>query len=201
MTWSDCTTGDLILMSGWSLFAKIIKEAAGVPWSHTAILVRGGHVGLDEGALYAWEATGRGVGEVPLKSTGPKDFFTRLTNPGAGDVAVRRLSWPVPHLYALALSKFRSHRLEMLGRPYETNKKEMLNAAFPWLGPILVGATHEDLSTLFCWEATAAAWQAMGVLPPWKPANSYSIVDFLGDKLPLEGFVHLGDLEAMPHPY
>ena len=193
-SWSDCNTGDLILVSGDGAFSKIIKEAAGVPFSHMAMVVEGAHIGRVR-QIYAWEATGRGVGEVPLEKSinvSHVDFFTRIVNPGAGDVVVRRLGWPSTDVYLEAVKRFRRHREEVNGRPYEVNKREMLNACFPWLGPLLVGATEQDLSSVYCWECVAAAWQAMGILPEDKAANSYSIRDFMGNNLPLQQGITLG---------
>lgn len=190
---SGLSTGDLVLSSGSSVFSKLIKELMGCKYSHLAMVVWGHDVGLSPGRLYCWEATGRGVGEVSWEQsiyTPRTDFLSRLVNPGAGDLAVRLLHGRLP---SDAIDKFRAHRLDMIGREYERNKIEMLKACFPSLASVFHKANQQDLTSIFCWECVAAAWQAMGILPSDRSANSYPILDFVdGGKLPLQQGVSLG---------
>ena len=193
-------TGDLILSSGSSAFSKIIKEASGSQFSHLAMALEGKYIGKE--GMWVWEATGRGVGEVPWEvstHTPRTDFLTRTVNPGAGAVATRELTWPDIDTFNAAVSRFLEHRGEVKGRPYETNKREMVNVMFPWLGPKLFGATDDDLSACFCWEAVAAAWRAMGLLPADRAANSYPVNEFLED-MSLGLGVTMGPMEKIVNP-
>lgn len=196
MIWTSLKTGDLIFVSGHSHFSKIIKEVMACPFSHLAMFLLGGDIGRNDEFL-AWEATGAGVGDVLLEKIvhiGEVTFFDRVMNPGAGDVCVRMVEWPDTDTYLNALVRFRVHATVMKGRPYEKNKRELVNAAFPNLGPHLVGATEDDIASVFCWECVAAAWRSMGLLPQDRPANSYAITDFLGNRLPLQRGIELGPL-------
>ena len=193
-------TGDLILSSGSSAFSKVIKEASGSQFSHLAMALHGKHIGQE--GMWVWEATGRGVGEVPwdVSTHTPRtDFLTRTVNPGAGDVAIRELKWPSEGALFHAIERFLEHRDQVKGRPYETNKREMVNVMFPWLGPKIFGATDDDLSACFCWEAVAAAWRAMGLLPADRAANTYPVNEFLGE-MSLGLGVTMGPLEKIVNP-
>lgn len=181
---SQIRTGDIILSSGSSAFSKVIKEFTGCQWSHAALAVKGEDVGLESGRLYVWEATGRGVGEVDFEKacyTPNVDFLSRLTNHGAGDLAWRQLDTVRT---ADILLKLKAHMDEHRGKRYEEDKVQMI-CAVPWIAAIPGLANHkQDLSTLFCWECVAAAYQAMGLLNDDYPACSYSNVDF-ASTLPL----------------
>lgn len=75
----------------------------------------------------------------------------------------------------LALNNFRH---EISGRPYETNKIELLKAAYDGL----FGDNKEDLSSLFCSELIAEAYQKMGLLTEKLPSNEYIPKDFSEEK-------------------
>lgn len=174
-------TGDILLMSGSSIWSKIIKEMTGSKWSHAAITVRGEDVGLSKG-LYVWEATGRGVGEVDfLQACRIPDtsFLSRMSNYGAGDVGVRPVSG---ERTSLMLDNLRRHMEQYRGSSYETDKLEMLKAV-GWVKACGLCNHDQALENMFCWEAAAAALQALGVFPSERPANSYSNTDFAGNSL------------------
>jgi hypothetical protein len=63
----------------------------------------------------------------------------------------------------------------MRGRPYERSTHEMMLSVYD--GP-LGRNRREDLSSLFCSELVAAAYQRMGLLPPDPPSNEYTPKDF-----------------------
>jgi len=69
-------------------------------------------------------------------------------------------------------------RKELWCKPYERSEAELLKAAWDGIG----GASRgEDLSSLFCSELVAEAYQAMGLLPEWPkglPSNEYTPMDF-----------------------
>jgi hypothetical protein len=67
--------------------------------------------------------------------------------------------------------------VDLLNRPYEKDKLELIKAAYD--GPL--GHNEEDLSSLFCSELVAEAYQKMGLLrepPKGLPSNEYTPKDF-----------------------
>lgn len=183
-------TGDVVFVSGWSSFSKIIKEVTGQPYSHLAMCVWGVHLPAEFGAepdrLYVWESTGRGVGEVDfVKANRPThkiNYLTRLFNYRAGEVAIRRLvtSYVSDDAYNAGLVGLKAHCLANKDKAYETNKLEMLKAV-PWVKAFGFSNDEQTLETMFCWEAVAAAYQAMNLLPLTLPASYYSINDWQGE--------------------
>lgn len=72
------------------------------------------------------------------------------------------------------VDELRKLRLELRGKPYEKNTSELIRSAYD--GPF--GENIEDLSSLFCSELVAEAYQRMGLLDEDVPSNEYSPVDF-----------------------
>ena len=78
---------------------------------------------------------------------------------------------------------------QAIGKPYETNKKDMVRACFPGCEN-----TIDDQSSYFCSELVAAAYQEVGILPQQPPASNYLPLDFGSVKrgaLPLQGTAQL----------
>ena len=190
----NLNTGDLVLMSGYSPFAKLIKELMGCEWSHLAMAVREGE------QLCVWEATGKGVGLVRWKNALPKacDYFTSVMNPKAGKVAVRRLIWPTHNAHERheAESKLQRHMELHTGVPYEHDRKQLFAVAYPKISAAILGAQQEDLTSVFCWECVSAAYKAMGLLPQERPAHAYRVTEYLVD-MPLGLGVRFGQLEYL----
>ena len=95
-----------------------------------------------------------------------------------GRVAVRRLMGVRRENRMLkALTRLRR---ELARRPYEESELELLRAA--WDGPR--SGNTEDLSSLFCSELVAEAYQTMGLLPDdpdhprYQPSNEFTPGDF-----------------------
>ena len=65
-------------------------------------------------------------------------------------------------------------RREMRGRPYEENMLDLVRAAHDYDGEV----TSEDLSSLFCSELVAEAFQRMGLLTDDKASDEYTPGDF-----------------------
>ena len=70
---------------------------------------------------------------------------------------------------------------ELSGRPYERNKLQLMKAS----NGLALKNKHEDLSSLFCSELVAEAYQRLGLLPEEKPSNDYAPVDFSHNKIKL----------------
>ena len=66
-------------------------------------------------------------------------------------------------------------RRELNGRPYEKKHLELINALRD--GPLGV-ENEENLSSLFCSELVAEAYQSLGLLNVDKPSNEYTPADF-----------------------
>ncbi len=179
-------SGDLVLSSGNSIFAGLLKNVYAHKLDHAAIAVWGEHVGMDAGRLMLFEATGRGVGEVDFVSgcaTQRVDYLSRIISPGAGDVVIR-------HLYAERtpeiLARIKLHCDAHRGQPYEPSMLAMLRAV-PWVRALPFVPKDEDLAGQFCYQAAASLLQSAGWLGTEKPADHFNIKDFVGNKMPLIG--------------
>ena len=90
-------------------------------------------------------------------------------------------------------------RKEWMGRPYEKNLAQLAVSAINPSDIFLsvFQNTHEDLSSLFCSELVAAAYQRMGLIKNDRPSNTYTPDDFSSsrDYKILEEGVKLGPEE------
>jgi hypothetical protein len=173
---SDLKTGDLVLFSGASFFSSVIKWAVGGRWSHVGVVVR--LPSIPERVLL-WESTT--LADLPDVETGRAAAGVQLVYLSdrlasyAGEFKLRALDKPVtPEMYAALAQR----RAQLSGRPYETDKLELLHAAFDgWLAQ----RKRERLHSLFCSELVAEAYQALGLLPEpphGPPSNEYTPRDF-----------------------
>jgi hypothetical protein len=167
-------TGDIVLFGGKGGISEWIKWFSRSKWSHVGMAVRSDEWNM----LLIWESTTlnsvkdvelnrsiRGVQLVP--------FSERVKN-YKGDIGVRHLSKPVTDLMQIKLRDFRH---KVAGRPYERNYIELIKAAYD--GPF--GGNVENLSSLFCSELVAEAYQQIGLLDDGRgslPSNEYTPKDF-----------------------
>lgn len=167
-------TGDLVLFSGKGGLSAGIKWATGSPWSHIAMV----YSISEHDMVLLWEAT-TPTNVADVNTGEPRDgvqmvpLSDRLRKYN-GDFAFRLLDLDVTGEMLTALQRFRS---EVKARPYEKDKIELVKAAYD--GPF--GKNQEDLSSLFCSELIAEAYQRMGLLPfapNDKPSNEYVPGDF-----------------------
>ena len=158
-------TGDIVLFAGSNWISRLIKFGTRGRWSHIGMVIKI----PDYNIVLLWESTTlsktkdiisgkarKGVQLVPLRD--------RLST-YRGEVAVRCLTGPIN---IEDLCKLHTMRNEVRGRPYEQSKLQLLLAAskrFCGFG--------EDLSSLFCSELVAEAYQRMGLLREDIPSNSY----------------------------
>ena len=186
----DLKTGDLVLFSGSSFFSSVIKWAVGGNWSHVGVVVR---LAQFPGRLLLWESTT--LADLPDVETGTKQAGVQLVYLSErlagydGKFKLRPLDKPVTPEMAAALDR---KRLELRGRPYEQEKLDLINAAFDgWFGQ----SKGERLTSLFCSELVAEAYQAMGLLPEpphGPPSNEYTPRDFARRGAKLLGGYALG---------
>jgi hypothetical protein len=100
----------------------------------------------------------------------------------------------VRHLQGFQIDHHRYNKLMVLkrsleNRPYEKNKIELIKAAYD--GPM--GDNDKNLSSLFCSELVAEAYQCLGLLSAEPPSNEYTPKDFAEEaNLELLGGASLG---------
>ena len=167
-------TGDIVLFSGKGGISAGIKWFTISKWSHVGMVVRL----PDWNMVLLWESTtlsniadvmdGKAKQGVQLVA-----LSERLRTYG-GEAAIRRLSVKRTAAMNNALMRLRQ---EVKGRPYETSKVELVKAAYDgWWGE-----NTENLSSLFCSELVAEAYQRMGLLSNAKRAlasNEFTPKDF-----------------------
>lgn len=184
----ELKTGDIILFSGKGAFSDIIKFGTLSKWSHVGMILSM----PDYNFLSIWESTTlsdvtdldsglprKGVQLVPLSSRVQKY---------SGDIAVRQLTGA--ELSGDSLQKLMTLRSELRDKPYERDKIELFKSAYD--GPF--GHNDEDLSSIFCSELVAEAYQKLGLLSEDKSSNEYTPADFSEKRMKeLSGDFYLSD--------
>jgi hypothetical protein len=173
----ELKTGDIVLFSGKGVFSDIIKYGTLSKWSHIGMILYIPEYDF----LTVWESTTlnnvndlesgvprKGVQLVPLSDRVQKY---------SGDITVRQLKGGT--LSSDSLHKLMLLRKELRGKPYEKSKIELLKAVYD--GPL--GNNKEDLSSIFCSELVAEAYQRLGLLPESIPSNEYTPGDFSEKKM------------------
>lgn len=174
---SNINTGDLVLFSGKGHFSNIIKLGTLSKWSHCGLILK-----VPEYDFIAiWESTTlsnikdlesgklrKGVQLVPLSDR---------INKYNGDIAIRHLQGA--DLPENSVKKLMDLRKELRGKYYEKSKVELFKAAYD--GPL--GKNQEDLSSIFCSELVAEAYQRLGLFSETKPSNEYTPADFADNKM------------------
>ncbi len=165
----ELKTGDMVLFSGSGFVSRIIQMYTRSKWSHVGLVIK------DEwwDMLLLWESTtlskiktvhGRvrqGVAIRPL---------SEVIENYDGEVGVRQLAFPLTDSQELTISELRK---EFKGRDYEQNKSELFKSAYDFIG----GKNEEDLSSLFCSELVAEAYQRVLFFSENKPSNEYTPAD------------------------
>ncbi|QDU32582.1 hypothetical protein KS4_06160 [Poriferisphaera corsica] len=169
-------TGDLVLFSGKGGMSAGIKWGTMSQWSHVGMVVR--LDGFDFVGL--WESTT--LSDVADVESGEKRKGVQLValrerlNRYQGEVAIRRLEGI--EIGEKELAGLMAFKGEMNGRGYESNLFELVRSAYD--GPM--GRNEEDLSSVFCSELVAEAYQRMGLLGEEKASNEYTPADFGQDR-------------------
>ena len=180
-------TGDIVLFSGQSQVSGILKWFKRSKWSHVGMVVK-----LPQfDAIMLWESTLLSSAtdvETGMPSLGVR--LVPLSQRIGGEVAIRRLENVV--LSQEDIDKLSALRVELRGRPYERNPVELFKSV--WDLPF--GRNEEDLSSVFCSELVAEAYQALGLLPEEQPSNEYTPADFSSERfIPLLKGATLGPEE------
>lgn len=162
-------TGDLVLFSGKGGISAGIKWATLSRWSHVGMIV----VLPEYDFVTVWESTTLSSlvdldTKIPRKGVQLVPLSSRIEGYD-GEVAVRQLEGVSfdnddnKNLMQL--------RRELAGREYEQNKIELIKAAYD--GPL--GRNSEDLTSLFCSELVAEAYQRLGLLSEDKRSSEYTL--------------------------
>lgn len=165
----ELKTGDIVLFTGTGLISNIIKLSG--ERTHIGMIMNMPEYDF----TCLWESTTlctlkdlesgtfiKGVQLVPLS----KRIATY-----EGDIAIRRLmDVEVDFRTNKSLLEFRRN---FNGRKYEESIMSLIGSAFD-----IFADKEEDLSSLFCSELVAEAYQRMGLLPEDVPSDMYSPSDF-----------------------
>lgn len=169
-------TGDIVLFSGRSQVSECIKLFTSCKWSHVGMVMRLNRKLFRSDTLFLWESTTLSDLEDVIDGRAKRGVQMVLLHDRIrtyhGDVAIRRLSNAPSDATLLPL------RESLRNRPYEESKLQLIRAAHD--GP-LSHTQQEDLSSLFCSELVAEAYQHLGLLqepPAGLPSNEYTPRDF-----------------------
>ncbi|MAE81440.1 MAG: hypothetical protein CMB80_01800 [Flammeovirgaceae bacterium] len=182
---SQLKTGDIVLFSGKGRISNIIKWFTKSPWSHVGMVIKS----KEWDTLLLWESTT--LSKLKDISTGKARQGVQLVplseriKTYEGSIGIRK----VKGRGGFNQQGLIELRAEVKGRPYEESKIELLKSAYD--GPL--GQNEEDLSSLFCSELVAEAYQRMGLLTETTPSNEFTPADFGGD-IALLGAAYLGDI-------
>lgn len=152
-------TGDILLFSGKGGISEGIKFFTLSKWSHVGMVYKIDDPLDAKGSVFCWESTT--LGEINDADTGKLtkgvqrvELSERLERCFAKgyEISVRQLSKTLTDDMIRALNNFRH---EVSGRPYEKDKIELIKSAYDGI----FGENKEDLSSLFCSELVAEAYQ------------------------------------------
>lgn len=119
----------------------------------------------------------KGVELLPLQNKIFSGWYDR--------VAIRRLTGINEETREKIYKELIDFQEEVQGRPYETNKVELILSAIDIQEEYLsfLRNTKEDLSSLFCSELVAEAYKRMGLLDTTKLSNEFTPDDFASSSI------------------
>ncbi len=163
-------TGDLVLFAGRGLVSGFIRWFTKSEFTHIGMVVRSEEYDM----LLLWESTTlskiKDVHGTAKQGVAIRPLSEVIEN-YEGRVGIRSLVNPLSKEQIVELVKTRA---EFKGRNYEENKLELFKSAYDFIG----GHNEEDLSSLFCSELVAEAYQRMGLFYENTPSNEYTPADF-----------------------
>jgi len=169
---NELKTGDLVLFSGKGAFSDIIKYGTLSKWSHIGMILKIPEYDF----ITVWESTTLSNiidldSQMPRKGVQLVPLSDRIQK-YSGDISIRKLQGC--DLPDNSVRKLMELRTELKGKRYERSKIELFKAAYD--GPF--GHNSEDLSSIFCSELVAEAYQSLGLVSSSKPSNEYTPADF-----------------------
>jgi PH domain/C2 domain/PX domain/Permuted papain-like amidase enzyme, YaeF/YiiX, C92 family len=150
--------GDLILVSSPATVTHAVKLATSSQWDHIAMVTAAPG---KRHRLRLYEATMEGIHEYAL------DYALAVYH-SSSKIAVRRLQVEPTADMLASLQAFIG---DMRGRPYKTDYWQILRAAS-------ASNKSDDLSSMFCSQLVAAAYQRMGLLDETHLTNNFVPGDF-----------------------
>ena len=183
----DLSTGDIVLYSGRGSMSEMIRKFTFSKWSHVGMVIN--HPEFD---LAIWESTiSTGVEDLESGCVCAGVKLVRLQNRIAnytGAISIRKLMGGT--LPERRLQQLLALKEELNGKRYETSNLQLAKAIYD--GPL--GLNREDLTSIFCSELVAKAYQCLGLLPKHIPCNEYTPADFSQKKqIELLGGFYLSD--------
>jgi len=170
---TDLKTGDILLFSADGLYSNVVKSFTRSKWSHVAMIINN----AQHDRLAIWESNSEKDAQDLL--TGNYEEGVRLVcfneriNAFNGKVSVRRLEGAL--LNEQLIEALDHLMVRVMNKPYEKSKAQLLGAVPK---SHLIGNKKEDLSSLFCSELIAEAYQELGLLPCDISSNTYTPSDF-----------------------
>jgi hypothetical protein len=164
-------TGDIFLFSGKGFISAGIKLLTKSKWSHLGMALR-----LPEyDTVLIWESTT--LNDLLDVETGKArkgvqlNLLSERIRTYDGKVGYRKL---IAHKTPGMLKELLDFRKEVKNRPYEKSELELIRSAYDGY----FGKNKENLSSLFCSELVAEAYQRMNLLSEALPSNEYTPKDF-----------------------
>ncbi|MBF0271338.1 MAG: hypothetical protein HQL98_04550 [Magnetococcales bacterium] len=181
---NNLKTGDILLFSGRGPTSWMIRLGEWSKWSHVGMVIK------NDIGLFSWESTT--LSNIKDASDGKEKMGVQIVSLSErikrydGEIAYRSLAIPKgikieeeettgDGITRGMEKKLWEIRQQLRDRPYEKHKLELIKS----LIDVLPGSTNkEDLSSVFCSELVAEAYQSMGLLPPNEPSNEFTPRDF-----------------------
>ena len=184
-------TGDIVLFSGTGPISRIIQLGTFCKWSHVGMILK---IPGEYDFICLWESTTlsdtRDVDGEVIKGVALSQLSQSVADYD-GEIGIRRLDANLDETDHLILMDLRK---KLKGALYEKDYLELLGSV--WDGPF--GLNTADLSTIFCTELTAEAYQALELLDKDKPANEYTPSDWAHMEQLREGrYYKLGKIEML----
>jgi len=171
--------GDLILCASNTLITHTVHISTRSRWDHVAMVVKvRGH-----DTLRLFEATMDGV-EAYYLNTGLKYYLQN------GRVAIRRIMLQRNEIFSETLYDFVD---EVIGRPYKHDWIQIVRSAYN-------ANEEDDLSSLFCSQLIAAAYQRLGLISKDVLSNNFVPSDFATDLQGQFNGARISPLRKIPAP-
>ncbi|WP_207063995.1 YiiX/YebB-like N1pC/P60 family cysteine hydrolase [Motiliproteus sp. SC1-56] len=173
---SKLKTGDIVLFSGKGAISHGIKLFTLSKWSHVGMVIKL----PDTDTVFIWESTT--LSNLADVIDGKKKKGVQLIllsdriRTYSGEVSIRHLQGYV--VDEKNYEKLMALRASLRNKPYEKNEIELIKSAYdgPW------GHNEEDLSSLFCSELVAEAYQCLGLISSKLSSNEFTPKDFTEEK-------------------
>ncbi len=174
---SQLNTGDIVLFSCKDNFLSIaIQLITNSKWSHVGMVLKD----HKKDVIYLWESTTlsniKDIIDNELKKGVQLVLLSERIKYYHGVIAIRQLQGVRLDDGSEEVQELIKLRQEIKNRPYEKHKLELLIAVIDTVGEFFKNC--KDLSSIFCSELVAEAYQRMGLLDGELPSNEYVPKDF-----------------------